>query len=234
MNCVKTSFLASKSPTLSAFTLALGIFTACSSTNSDSGVMGTGGSASDAATTGSGGSTVVADAALLDATAPPDGPATLTLTSPAFADGQMIPAQNTCAGADTSPSLDWTAGPPATMSYALVLTDLTNNFVHWVLWDIPAATRALPAMLANDAMPAIPAGASQVNLDTPAAGAGNGYHGPCPSGNLHNYQFAIHAMDVLPLPDAITTWMSADVKSVVLMHSIAHGDLNGTSNATGP
>ncbi len=60
------------------------------------------------------------------------------LTSPAFTEGMSFPMQNTCAGANTSPELDWTPGPAGTMSYAVVLTDLTNNFVHWAIWNIPA------------------------------------------------------------------------------------------------
>jgi Raf kinase inhibitor-like YbhB/YbcL family protein len=156
-----------------------------------------------------------------------DGASTLTLTSTGFTEGMMIPAANTCAGANTSPALAWTAGPAGTMSYAIVLTDLSNNLVHWVIWDIPAGTLSLPAMLAGDAMLASPAGAKQVHV----SGTGNGYYGPCPMGNTHTYQFEVHALGVATLGGVTTTSSTSTVKAAVLAGSLGHGDLTGMSNA---
>ena len=135
----------------------------------------------------------------------------------------MIPASSTCSGVNTSPELDWTAGPAGTMSYAMVLTDTANNLVHWVLWDIPAATRSLPAALAADAMLANPAGAKQVSI----ASAGHAFSGPCPpAGSTHVYQFAVHALDVATLPNVTTTTAGATVKAQVLAHALASGTLS--------
>ncbi len=130
------------------------------------------------------------------------------------------------------------------MSYALVVTDLstggtndagvtTSPIIHWVIWDIPPATRQLPAMLPASATLTTPVMAEQVDLRTSpdAAAPMNGYFGPCPRGNLHHYQFAIHAMDVATLPGVTTTSSSVDAKAAVLAHSIAEADLTGTSNA---
>jgi Raf kinase inhibitor-like YbhB/YbcL family protein len=201
--------------------LSMGALGACSSSNSspkDGG--GTGG-------TGAGG------APANDAASNPDAsPATITLTSTAFTDGQAFPAVNTCAGANTSPALSWTAGPTGTQSYAVVLTDLANGFVHWVIWDIPAATRMLPPALPNDNMLTAPVTALQVHFSF--GGAGGGYFGPCPSGAVHNYQFQVHAIPTATLAGAATTWTSDQVKAAVLSAAIAHGDLNGTSNASPP
>jgi Raf kinase inhibitor-like YbhB/YbcL family protein len=152
---------------------------------------------------------------------------TIALTSSAFTDGAMIPAVSTCAGANTSPDLSWTAGPAQTMSYAIVLTDMSNQLVHWVLWDIPTATMSLPAALPGTATLTSPAGAKQVHVN----GTGNGYYGPCPMGQTHTYQFRVHAVDVATLPTVTTTSSTTTVRDQVMMHSIAHGDLSGTSNA---
>jgi Raf kinase inhibitor-like YbhB/YbcL family protein len=166
-----------------------------------------------------------------------DGGAGIVVTSPAFAEGQPIPLVYTCAGADTSPEIDWTAGPATTQSYAVVVSDLTATAnIHWVVWDIPPGTRSLPAMFPTDPTVNAPVSAKQVDLRTnPEAGTTmNGFFGPCPRGALHSYEFAVHAMDVATLPGVTTMSRSADVKVVVLAHSVAQGVLDGTSDATPP
>ena len=95
-----------------------------------------------------------------------------------LASGATFAAANTCAGADTSIDLTWTEGPAGTMSYAIVLTDMTNMYVHWAIWDIPMATRSLPAALPNPYMLTAPAGAKQASF---GGNSDHGYQGPCPS-----------------------------------------------------
>jgi hypothetical protein len=140
----------------------------------------------------------------------------------------MFPPETTCAGVNQSPQLDWTAGPPTAMSYAVMLTDMSNNLRHWMIWDIPAATRSLPAMLATAAMLTVPAGARQV------ANAGTAYTGPCPSGNLHTYQFDLHAIDVAMLPGLAANANTAQVSAAIMMHSIAKASLSAQSSARRP
>lgn len=151
------------------------------------------------------------------------------LTSPTLTEGGMFPSALTCAGANTSPQFDWAAGPGGVQSYALVLTDMANNLVHWVVWDIPPATRSLPAMLATTAMLATPAGARQLST-----GGGTAYTGPCPSGNLHTYQFDLHAVDAAMLPGVAANATTAQVKAAVMMHSLAKASLSAQSNARRP
>jgi len=149
------------------------------------------------------------------------------LTSPTLFAGMMFPAENTCAGADVSPAFDWTAGPAATQSYALVLTDMFQGLVHWVLWDIPTATRSLPAMLATTPVLTTPAGARQMPV------MGMGYTGPCPSGTLHTYQFDLHAVDAAMLP--VTAGASTtQLKALVMSHSLAKASLSAPSSAKRP
>lgn len=140
----------------------------------------------------------------------------------------MFAAANTCAGADTSPELTWTAGPAAAMAYAVVLTDKTNGYIHWVLWNIPVATRTLPAGLAETATLTMPAGARQVAL------SGNGYFGPCPSGTNHTYEFAVHAIDVEMLPGLSASPTTMQALTAVTAHSLGRALLTGVSNARRP
>jgi Raf kinase inhibitor-like YbhB/YbcL family protein len=161
----------------------------------------------------------------------------IIVTSPSFMQGQTIPDMFTCAGVDTSPEIDWTAGPPGTLSYALVVSDTTATAnIHWVVWDIPTTTLSLPADLPGDPVLTTPVSAKQVDLRTnpEAATTMNGYFGPCPRGSLHGYEFAVHAMNVATLPGVTTMSTSAAVKTAVIANTLAEGVLDGTSSANVP
>ena len=93
--------------------------------------------ASNHATNESNGGTAVENATLTK----------LSLTSAAFQDGQPIPTQYTCDGANQSPPLRWAAPPEGTRSLALVVDDPEASrgiFRHWGTYDIPASTRSMP------------------------------------------------------------------------------------------
>jgi Raf kinase inhibitor-like YbhB/YbcL family protein len=162
---------------------------------------------------------------------PADGPETLTLGSSSLAQGAAFLAVNTCAGANTSPPFTWTAGPAGTQSYAVSLTDLTINAVHWVIWDLPATTTSLPAALPGDTALASPPGAKQIHK-VEFFGAGGAYRGPCPSGKNHVYQFEVNAIGAATLAGVGATPTAEGVKAAVQAASLAHGNLEGTSNAT--
>lgn len=105
-------------------------------------------------------------------------------------------------GMNKSPELDWTAGPSGTQSYAIVMHDLSNlmngkPFVHWVMWNIPGATRMLPAGLETTAMPSVPAGSSQRSF------MGNGYQGSGKCGNV--YEFVLYALPMATFTPSGTT-----------------------------
>ena len=212
-----------------AFALAVGT-AACSSDNNkggSGGAVGTGGS-----TAGTGGTTAGTGGSNVDASTDA-APATMTLTSSALTEGATFAATNTCAGINTSPPLTWTGGPAGTMSYAVALTDLSINAVHWVIYDIPAATTSLPAALPPDTTLATPVSAKQIHK-TEFFGAGGAYRGPCPSGNLHTYQFEVSAIPTTTLAGVTGTSTVEQVKAAVVAAARARGDLTGTSNASAP
>jgi Raf kinase inhibitor-like YbhB/YbcL family protein len=117
------------------------------------------------------------------------------LSSPAFANGDPIPAQYTCDGANRSPALSWTGAPPTTASFALIVEDPDapgGTFIHWVLYDLPGTASSLPEAVPPD--PELPTlgGARQGRTSFRKIG----YGGPCPpKGPPHHYHFRLFALD---------------------------------------
>jgi Raf kinase inhibitor-like YbhB/YbcL family protein len=154
-------------------------------------------------------------------------PAVFTLTSPAFVQDGAIPEEISCNGADTSPQLDWVGAPVGTLSFAIVFTDLTINpdFIHSVIYDIPANLTGLPADVDNDFAPADVPGAHQTRNFR--GGNNFGYAGPCP-GNAHEYEFRLYALDVAILPGATMSTDRATAKTLIEEHDLESTALSGT------
>jgi Raf kinase inhibitor-like YbhB/YbcL family protein len=150
------------------------------------------------------------------------GAQTLTVTSASFQGGR-IPAEFTCSGAGISPQLAWSAPPKGTVSFALIVSDPDapgRTFVHWVLYDMPAATRAIPKGLPSESQ--LADSARQGNNDFGKIG----YGGPCPPGDAaHHYVFTVYALDAkLGLPVGATR---AQVEAAMQGHILARGELVG-------
>jgi Raf kinase inhibitor-like YbhB/YbcL family protein len=119
----------------------------------------------------------------------------LTITSTAFNEGQPIPQKYTCQGSDISPPLTWTNAPANIRSFALIADDPDapmGTWVHWVLYDLPPSTKALPEDVAKTQY--ITGNAKQGINDFHRLG----YGGPCPPpGKPHRYFFKIYALDTM-------------------------------------
>ena len=145
--------------------------------------------------------------------------AKLRVSSSAFPDGQPIPAQYSCDGANQSPPLSWGEPPPGTRSFALVVDDPDapgGTFRHWGAFDIPGDMRSIAAGQSI--------GAQAVNDFGKA-----GYGGPCPppGHGPHHYHFKLFALNV----DKLNVEAHAkvgDVESAARQHAIAEGELVGT------
>ena len=115
------------------------------------------------------------------------------LTSSAFKAGDTIPRKYTCDGADVSPPLTWADPPAGTAGFALVTDDPdapVGTWVHWVLYDLPAAARVLPEGVPGEAT--LKDGGHQGTNDFRKIG----YRGPCPPrGTPHRYFFKLYALD---------------------------------------
>jgi len=118
-------------------------------------------------------------------------PMTVLVSSPAFSNGSYIPVEYTCDGADISPPLEWQGAPPGVRAFAVVVVDVDapgGEFVHWVLYNIPANITRLPAGIPRE--PVTPSGWQAVN-DFGRVGWG----GPCPPpGRPHRYVFRVYAV----------------------------------------
>lgn len=145
-------------------------------------------------------------------------PGNLTVSSPAFRNGQMIPARYTCRGDGVNPALRWSGLPTATKSIAVVVDDPdapSGPYVHWLLFNIePSNTE-----IAEDSLPS--------GADEAVGSAGKAkYSPPCPpSGSTHHYRFSVYALDApLSLHDnaELTTSLRA-----IPQHVIARGRLTG-------
>jgi len=124
------------------------------------------------------------------------------ITSTAFKHEGMIPKQYTCDGTDISPQLAWLNVPESTKSFALICDDPdapVGDWVHWVLYNLPADTREIREKIANDAK--LSNGALHGTNDF----GKYGYGGPCPPGGTHRYFFKLYALDsMLNLTGKIT------------------------------
>ena len=154
----------------------------------------------------------------------------LTLSSPAFADGAAIPSSHTCEGADRSPPLAFAGAPAGTKSLALIVDDPDapdpraprRVYVHWVLYDLPPATAALP-----EGALALPPGARPGKNDAGDAG----YGGPCPPIGRHRYYFKLYALDAV-LGD-LGTPTKARLLEAMKGHVLAEAQLMGTYQKKG-
>jgi Raf kinase inhibitor-like YbhB/YbcL family protein len=137
--------------------------------------------------------TLVAAAALLGgASARGEDTMSFKLASEAFLEGQPIPRDHTCDGADRSPALHWEDPPSGTQAFALIVDDPDapiGNWNHWLLYNVPAGARALAAAVA--ATPKLGDGSLQGTNDFGRIG----YGGPCPPhGSNHRYYFKLYAL----------------------------------------
>ena len=148
----------------------------------------------------------------------------IQITSTAFSEGQPIPRKYTGEGSDISPPLAWTNAPANTKSFTLIADDPDapmGTWVHWVLYDLPAGTNALPEDVAKTQYIA---GNAKQGLNTwPHLG----YGGPCPPpGKPHRYFFKLYALDrMLDLKPGAT---KKDVEAAMKGHVLAEGQLMGT------
>ena len=148
---------------------------------------------------------------------------TIELTSPAFAEGELIPAKHTCDGEDASPPLNWTGVPGAAKSLALICDDPDapmGTWVHWVIYGLPP----MVADLAEN----VPTTETLANGARQGINDFNriGYGGPCPpSGRPHRYFFKLYALDAeIPLKARAT---KKDLLRAMEGHILAEGQLMG-------
>jgi len=142
------------------------------------------------------------------------------LSSSAFANGESIPVIYTCNGKRISPALAWTEPPAGTQSFALIVDDLdAGNYVHWLLYNIPAAQRSLPEAVQTGQE--LDGGMVQ-GL---SGGAVFVYVGMCPPA-LHHYSFKLYALDLMLKKEQGAG--RASLLAAIQGHILAQSELIGT------
>jgi Raf kinase inhibitor-like YbhB/YbcL family protein len=200
------------------------------------GCGGTDGSTTDTATTTPGapdtGTTPAGDATVEDTPHGDSETAGTTIPSGAFAvstdafeDGGSIPQRYTADGEDVSPPFTISGVPSEAGPLALVVDDPdANDFVHWLLWNVPAERTSLPEGIDRTETVDSLDGARQGTN-----GFGDvGYRGPSPpeDDGPHTYEFTFHAIDsTLDVEAGATRSELADPLSAV---SIATTTYSGT------
>lgn len=153
-----------------------------------------------------------------------DDAAKIEVTSSAFQQGRPIPQKYTGQGDDVSPPLQWTGAPANTASFTVICEDpdaAAGIFTHWVLFNLPPKTTAVPEGVAKTG--ALPDGSEQGQNSFNEIG----YNGPMPpAGQRHRYFFKVYALDkMLGLESGAD---KEDVLRAIKGHVLAEGELMGT------
>lgn len=143
-----------------------------------------------------------------------------TVTSPAFHDGDVVPKQFTCDGADAPPPLKVSDFPDSTRSLALIMDDPDapkGTFTHWLAYDIPAGSSELR----------VTEGKTLRN-----SFGRSGYGGPCPppGHGVHHYVFTVYAVDVLSL--GLKGEGRKDLEEALKTHTLATARMSGQYERT--
>ncbi len=138
----------------------------------------------------------------------------LSISSPAFEEGGMIPTKYTCDGKNISPPIDVENVPEAAQCLVLIMDDPdapAGTWVHWLVWNIPVTHH----LEENDVH-----GVEGLNDFKK-----NNYGGPCPPSGTHRYRIKIYALNnLLDLPPES---MKPQLEKAMAEFVIAFGQLEG-------
>lgn len=147
----------------------------------------------------------------------------MKLESPAFENGEMIPAKYTCDGENIVPPFEISDVPENAKSLAIVCDDPdspSGTWVHWATWNISPSTAGIPE---GEAFTGV-SGESVVEGET--SFGSRGYGGPCPGSGTHRYFFKLYALDaILPLSE---NSKKQDLEAAMQGHVLAEAELMGT------
>jgi Raf kinase inhibitor-like YbhB/YbcL family protein len=152
----------------------------------------------------------------------------MTVTSTSFIAGEMIPVEYTCEGTDISPEIAWSGAIKSAKSFMIICDDpdipvktpSMQEWVHWVVYNIPADMRSMKRLQPRLGM--MPNGARQGLNDFKA----NAYGGPCPPFGVHRYFFRVYALDTtLDIAPAKAT--KKTVLEAAKNHIIGYGEMMG-------
>jgi Raf kinase inhibitor-like YbhB/YbcL family protein len=159
-------------------------------------------------------------------TLPAKDGAKLTVTTPGWKNGEDIPFKYTQYQGNTFPGLEWSKGPAATQSYAIIMQDTDfvargSPILHWSMVNVPASVTKLDAGMAPEGKPA---GAI---YGPNYQGAAKPYLGPrTPPGPKHRYRIQVFALDTT-LPADFAPRNYAELTAPLAGHVLASGEVMG-------
>jgi Raf kinase inhibitor-like YbhB/YbcL family protein len=121
----------------------------------------------------------------------------MNLMTDAIGANGYFDSRYTCDIDNSSPEIRWENPPPGTVGFALIAEDPDaphGLFTHWVIYNIPAEVRHLPAGIPpQESLP------NGIRQGTNSFGK-LGYAGPCPpqGDRAHRYFFKLYALSQLP------------------------------------
>jgi len=152
----------------------------------------------------------------------------MQLSSSAFADGGAIPlpfAMPGAGGSNRSLPFAWSDEPAGTRSFALSLVDphpVANNWVHWLVLNLPASVHALTGGASGGKMPP---GCQELRN-----GFGQARYGgpqPPPGSGQHPYVSTLYALDVERVKVTAGTTLEA-FQGALRGHILAQAQITGT------
>ena len=153
----------------------------------------------------------------------------LTVTSSAFAEGELVPKKHSGEGQDVSPPLQWSPAPAGTKEFALIVHDPdapAGTWYHWVLYNLPSGVTSLPEGIERRPVLSQPVQARQGKNSWPSDNVG--YRGPMPppGHGQHRYLFTVYAVDThIELAPNLATAEALEKK--LSGHVLAEGTLQG-------
>jgi len=124
----------------------------------------------------------------------------IKITSPAFAEGEMIPKKYSCDGERVSPPLKWENIPEDAKSLVLISDDPdapAGTWVHWVVYDMSPSINELPEDIPTVELLEDIEGLNLTGKQGVNSGHRIGYQSPCPPYGTHRYYFKIFALDTM-------------------------------------
>jgi Raf kinase inhibitor-like YbhB/YbcL family protein len=146
-----------------------------------------------------------------------------------WSEGDRVPVQFTCAGANVSPSVAWFDVTSDAVGVAIVLYEIgIDQTVHWIVANLdPARAFIDSGELDGDEAP-IDA-VIGLNDASSVAGPTQGYRGPCPApGTSATYTLEVHALgQLIELPSGTP---AQDVRSAIDLVSIQRATITAYAN----
>lgn len=162
------------------------------------------------------------------ASIPGSGEDLLEISIP-WSEGDRIPVQFTCRGANVSPSVAWFDVRSDAVGMAIVLYEVgIDQTVHWIVANLdPAQAFIDSGALDGDGLP--PDVVIGLNDASAVAGPAQGYRGPCPAeGSSATYILEVHALgQLIELPSGTP---AQDLRSAIDLVSIQRAAITAYAN----